>query len=85
MNEVEEEKGLNETYKSSQSGNMQQSNGSESLVYQRLKQTCYRCNFREANMTKTRYKRPLAEFNCDVGLKSLLRVIRQILIAKISV
>ena len=33
--------------------------------------------------TKTRFKTPLAEFHCDVGLKSVLRAIRKVLLAKI--
>lgn len=44
---------------------------------------CYRCDAHLRKPTKTRFKTPLPEFHCDVGLKSVFRAIRKVLLAKV--
>lgn len=44
---------------------------------------CYRCVAHSRKVTKTGTKTPLSKFNCDVGMKSVLRSIRKALLAKI--
>lgn len=44
---------------------------------------CSRCETHINKTTKTGVKKPLSQFFCDVGTKSMLRVIRKLLLNKI--
>ena len=43
---------------------------------------CYRCEAHNTQTIKSGLK-PMTEFHCDVGMKSVIRAIRKVLLAKI--